>query len=123
LGIDPWGGALEHFDATGIYRNAAPVRSGSKAGKQGAKLDSQTSLPDGTQLTGVDDLKQYLLDARRDHFARAVVRRVASYALGRSLDLTDREDIEQLTATFSADGLRLRGLIVELVCSDLFRDP
>lgn len=123
LGIDPWGVALEHFDATGIYRNAAPVRSGSKAGKQGAKLDSQTSLPDGTQLTGVDDLKQYLLDARRDHFARAVVRRVASYALGRSLDLTDREDIEQLTATFSADGLRLRGLIVELVCSDLFRDP
>jgi hypothetical protein len=120
-GIDPWGVALENFDATGIFRTVAPVRSGTK--QAGAKLDPVTELPDGTRLTGTEDLKRHLLSERREHFARAIVRRLASYSLGRSLDLTDREEIERLTQNFSDDGLRLRGLIVELVCSDLFRDP
>ena len=101
----------------------APLRSGSKKDHQPVVLDAKTSLPDGTQLSGVEDLKRHLLTERREHFARAIVRRLSSYALGRSLDLTDREEIERLTTHFSDDGLRLRGLIVELVCSDLFRDP
>ena len=122
-GIDPWGVALENFDATGIFRIMAPVRSGSKKEQQAVVLDAKTSLPDGTQLSGVEDLKHHLLTERREHFARAVVRRLSGYALGRSLDLTDREEIERMTENFSDDGLRLRGLIVELVCSDSFRDP
>lgn len=120
--IDPWGIALENFDATGLYRTTAPVPVPTKnqpAGK-GPRLDPVTQLPNGEQLTGVEDLKRYLLEERREHFARAVTRRMATYALGRSLDLGDREAIEELTANFMADDFRLRSLITDLTSSDLF---
>ena len=79
-----------------------------------------TRLPNGTDLKQADDLKHYLLTERREHFARSIVRRMASYSLGRSLDLGDRETLEELQANFLHNNLRLRGLIVDLVTSDLF---
>jgi hypothetical protein len=122
-GIDPWGIALENFDAVGRFRTQAATRV-EKDGTfpEGPSLDPETILPDGTEITGIDDLKQFLLEERRTHFARAVTRRLASYALGRSLELSDRETIESLAAGFETDGFRLRGLIVDLVTSEFFTD-
>jgi len=121
--IDPWGVALEQYDATGLFRTHAAIRIQKKGKREvGPELDPETELPDGTQLTSAEDLKAFLLEHRRPHFARSVVRRLSSYALGRSLDLADRETIEELTASFEENGFRLRGLIVDLVTSDLFRD-
>lgn len=121
--IDPWGVALEHFDATGLYREHAATRlQKNGTAPQGAELDPTTELPDGTQLSGVEDLKQLILQEKRRHFARSVVKRLATYALGRSLDLADRETIDDLTAEFETNGYRLRGLIVDLVTSDIFTD-
>jgi hypothetical protein len=119
--IDPWGIALENYDATGLFRLEAPIRKSPKnKSKQGRSLDPTTVLPNGRQLNGAQDLKHYLIEERRDHFARAVTKRLASYAMGRSLDLGDRESVDQLAAGFKADNFRLRSLIVELVTSDLF---
>ncbi|NNE93192.1 MAG: DUF1592 domain-containing protein [Verrucomicrobiales bacterium] len=121
-GIDPWGIALENFDASGLFRTEAAVRIGKKGApaKPAPKLDPVTELPNGTALTGADELKRYLLEERREHFARAVVNRMATYALGRSLDLGDREELEKLRTDFAANDFRLRGLIVDLVTNDLF---
>ncbi len=121
--IDPWGVALEHFDATGIHRThaATRIRKNGEA-PEGAELDPTTELPDGTQLSGVEDLKQLILREKRQLFARSVVKRLATYALGRSLDLNDRETIDQLASDFETNGYRLRGLIVDLVTSDIFAD-
>lgn len=121
--IDPWGVALEHFDATGLYRTHAATRIRKKGdAPEGAEIDAATQLPDGTELSGVDDLKRFLLQEKRPHFARSVVRRLATYALGRSLDLADRETIDRLTADFESSGFRLRGLIVDLVTSEIFTE-
>jgi hypothetical protein len=122
-GIDPWGIALENFDAVGLSRSHAAMRI-RKNGTvpRGPALDPATTLPDGTKINGIEDLKQFLLRERRTHFARAVTKRLATYALGRSLELADREAIESLTADFERDGFRLRGLIVDLVTSELFTD-
>jgi hypothetical protein len=121
-GIDPWGVALEHFDATGLPRTHAAMRIGKKGeAPEGPKLDSTTELPDGTPLAGVDDLKAYLLDERRTHFARSIVKRLSIYAMGRSLELSDREEIDKLVSGFEKNGYRLRGLIVDLVTSEFFR--
>jgi mono/diheme cytochrome c family protein len=125
-GIDPWGFPLEHFDAIGQWRDTSPVRV-ADARKKGAvkaveapAIDSTTKLPDGSDLSGAGDLRQYLLQKRRDQFARAVVKRLAGYALGRSLDIGDRPEIEALRQGFSASDFRLRRLIAALVTSDLF---
>ena len=121
--IDPWGIALEHYDAVGLFREKAATRI-SKDGSypEGEKLDSSTLLPNGRAVADLEDLKQFLLVERRPHFARAVVRRLAGYSLGRSLELADREIIDELSGKFEKDGFRLRGLILQLVTSELFTD-
>lgn len=122
-GIDPWGIALEHFDAVGLYRDRAATRIGKNGeSPEGAALDSTTVLPDGTALADLDDLRRFLLEERRPHFARSVAKRLASYSLGRSLELADRVAVEKLASDFEAGGFRLRGLIVDLVTSELFTD-
>ena len=119
--IDPWGIALENFDATGLFRTEAPVRIGKKKKPTPpVLLDPLTELPNGTKLNGAAALKRYLLEKRRDAFARAVTNRLASYALGRSLDFGDREVMERLAKNFENHQLRLRGLILDLVKSELF---
>jgi len=121
-GIDPWGIPLQHFDAVGNWRTHAPVRIGGKAesARVGAPIDAMAELPNGTPLSGVGDMKRFLIDERREWIARSIVKRLSAYALGRSLDLGDREAVEMLTAEFNANDLRLRDLIVSLVKSDLF---
>lgn len=126
-GIDPWGFPLEHFDAIGQWRETSPVRV-ADARKKGAarpievpSIDSTTKLPDGSDLSGANDLRRYLLQNRRDQFARAVVKRLAGYALGRSLDIGDCPEMEALRENFIASDFRMRQLIVALVSSELFQ--
>ncbi len=125
-GIDPWGIPLEHFDAVGVWREKSPVRvSDAKKNKANAEstapaVDAAAVLPSGDQVDGADDLKSYLSEQQRELFARSVVKRLAAYALGRSLDLGDRVAIDSLTSEFIANEFRLRHLILSLVQSDLF---
>ena len=53
--IDPFGFALEHYDAIGRRRQ----KSGG-----GIAIDSKTTLPDGTKIDGIDGLRGYLLKQR-----------------------------------------------------------
>lgn len=122
-GIDPWGIPLENFNAIGLWQTESTIRRAVK-GKanvtRGAPVDASSILPDGTEIVGLDQLKTYLRESRRDLFARAVVRRLSTYALGRSLDLGDRKSIDELTTVFIKSDFRLNQLIVALVKSDLF---
>lgn len=122
-GIDSWGIPLENFNAVGLWQTESTVRRTSKnkgKGTKGAAVDASSVLPDGTELGGVGELKAYLRESRRELFARAVVRRLSTYALGRSLNLGDRKPIEELTTVFIESDFRLNQLIVALVKSDLF---
>ena len=129
LGLDPWGIPLEHFDATGLWGTHSPVRikttrkdSPPDAGPpRGPLVDAATVLPDGTEVTGLDSLKDYLLAEQREAFARSLVKRLMGYSLGRSLDFGDREAVEALTADFVENDFRLRHLIVALATSESFR--
>ena len=123
-GIDPWGVPLENFNAVGLWQETSAVRRGGKAkgGKQtaGVPVDASSVLPDGTKIDGLDELKKYLREHRRELFARAVVTRLTAYALGRSLDLGDRKTIDELTSVFIESDFRLNQLIVSLVKSESF---
>lgn len=123
-GIDPWGVPLENFNAVGLWQDTSAVRRGGKAkgGKKtaGVAVDASSVLPDGTKIDGLDELKKYLRENRRELFARSVVTRLTTYALGRSLDLGDRNTIDQLTSVFIESDFRLNQLIVSLVNSESF---
>lgn len=119
-GIDPWGVPLESFDAIGRWRTeVARPKKGKRPGNP-IPVDASSVLPDETAIDGPVALRRHLLQHRRDDFARAVVKRLATYGLGRSLDLGDEESIGVLTEQFAANDYRLRDLITEFIGSDLF---
>ena len=66
-------------------------------------------------------LKEYLLEQRRDQFARGLVKRLLAYSLGRSIELADRAMVDQLTDQFAESGYRLSPLIVAIVQSETFQ--
>ena len=117
-GIDPWGIALEGFDAVGLKRESIKRKDGNKT--LNIQVESEATLPGGHKVEGIADLKQYLLTEKREKFARAIVSRLLTYALGRSLELTDHEAVDELTAAFIQSDYRLKKLIELIAASEPF---
>jgi len=124
--IDPWGIALEHYDAVGnrreVIRRLRENESG--AGEmQDIPVDASARFPNGVEVNGLDDLQSYLLEERADQFVRALTSKMLSYALGRSIGWTDEETVRQLSAEFAASGHRISALITAIATSDAFQKP
>ena len=118
-GIDPWGIALENFDAVGRWRNEIQRKVGKKT--ETSPVNAVDVLPNGRELNGADNLRQYLVEERQDDFARSLSSKVLSYALGRRLELSDQEAVDDITKEFANDGYKLNGLIQRVVASEPFR--
>jgi hypothetical protein len=108
--IDPWGLSLENFDAIGRFRttiNDQPV-------------DATAVLQNKQPLDGVAGLKGYLMAERQDQFARAMVHKLSSYALGRPMSFADRAQIDKMAGDLKKRGDGLRDLVSIVIHSPLF---
>ena len=108
--IDPWGIAFENYDALGVYRTKIKNKP----------IDATSALFNKQELAGMEGLKRYLLAERQDQFARAMVHKMTSYALGRPLTFSDHAEIEALTVKFRKKEDRLRDLIHLIIFSSIF---
>lgn len=123
--IDPWGIPLEEFDATGLHRSQslrllAKEKGGARTERAFAPINAFDVMPDGSEIQGAESLKAYLMEQRRRDFARAMVVKLASYGLGRTLEFTDKPIIDKLTSQFEGRDYRLDLLIESIVLSELF---
>ena len=118
--IDPWGIALENFDAVGKWRDTITQHVGEEK-EEKRPVVARDTLPDGTTLNGPDGLRHHLVTHRTSDFAAALVRNLLTYALGRSLELSDEENVDDLAEQFASDGFQLRPLILKIVASDSFQ--
>ncbi len=120
--LDPWGIALEQFDAVGLQRTV--IRRPHPKGR-GRHLeypvDAVGNLPDGSRVDGATELKSYLLREKSDAFARTLVTKMLAYATGRSLEIGDEVVVEDLTRRFIDSGYKLNSLIRMIVASESFR--
>jgi len=135
--LDPWGIALENFDAIGLWRTESKLHKGNSTGsptavdseKEKAASEKDLRLPidaiavfsDGRKIDGVDQLKEYLVAERSEQFARSIVARLLTYALGRKLELSDQSSVKKLASEFVADNYRLRALMKKIVATSVFR--
>lgn len=110
--IDPWGIALERYDAVGLWREK--TARGKKA------VSPDTILPGNHKMTGVADLQKHLLSERREQFTHALVSKLLTYALGRSLKLDDKNLIDELSQKFAENDYRLPALMEGIVTSEAF---
>jgi mono/diheme cytochrome c family protein len=128
--IDPPGFALESFDVIGGWREhyrtsgrGKPVMIDGRRMPylEGPKVDPSDTLPDGRRFQNIDELKRLLLEDK-DQLARALTRRLATYATGAAPTPGDTAEIDQIVGQVRDKHYGLRSLVHELVQSSLFRN-
>ena len=110
--IDPFGFALENFDAIGRRREK-------NAG--GLVIDSRTTLPDGTRIEGLSGLRDYLLEKRRDAFLRQFCRKFLGYAIGRELQLSDEPLLDEMMTRLAKNDYHFSVAVETIVLSKQFQ--
>ncbi len=94
--IDPYGFALEAFDAIGRHREK-------DLGDRPVETKAKTL--DGAEFEGFDGLRAYLLARRREAFIKQYCRKLFGYALGRGVQLSDGPVLSAMRAGLEkADG-------------------
>lgn len=110
--IDPYGFALEHYDAIGRFRD-------SETG--GLKVDAKAKLKDGTEFEGIDGLRRYLLTKKQPVIARLFCRRLLGYALGRSVQNSDQPLLDKMMQDLASHEGRVSAVVEAIVQSRQFR--
>jgi hypothetical protein len=118
--IDPWGIAFENYDAIGKWRTEV-LRAPKKGRGKTSPVVSNSTLPGGHEIDGLPDLKKHLLEHQRERFSRALVAKLLTYGLGRSLEFTDEEIVESLSKKFADADYRISDLIVAIVEAEPFQ--
>ena len=109
--MDPIGFALEHYDASGAWRE-----------KDGNfPLDASGKLPGGKPFNGPAGLKQALREQSAP-FVRNFTEKMLTYALGRGLEPYDRPTVDHIVERLAADNFRFKTLITEIIDSKPFRE-
>jgi hypothetical protein len=109
--LDPLGFGLENFDAVGRWREAI----------ENTPVDVSGQMPTGEKFTGPQELKRYLLRARKDTFVRNLSERMLSYALGRGLEPHDLPAVRKIAGRVEKNGYRGTTLVEEIVSSYPFQ--
>ena len=111
--IDPYGFALESFDAIGRFRERDFVDK---------PVDTRAELRDGTKFTGIDGLRTYLLNQRRDDFLRQFCRKLLGYSLGRPVQLSDEPLIADMLHNLGENDFRFSAAVETIVISEQFQN-
>jgi hypothetical protein len=109
--IDPPGFALENFNSIGQWRSAMD---------NGAKIDANGVLADGSKLTGPVELREAIV-RRPEAFATVITQRMMVYALGRGLEPADMPVVRRVVKKAGQNGYRLSTIVSEIIESAPFQ--
>jgi mono/diheme cytochrome c family protein len=109
--IDPPGFALENFDSVGKWRAAMP---------NGANIDANGVLADGTKISGPAELRQAILN-RPEAFVTIITERMMIYALGRGLEPADMPVVRRIVRKAAQNNYRLSTIVNEIIESAPFQ--
>jgi hypothetical protein len=110
--IDPYGFALEAYDAIGRFRTLDA---------SGQKINTDSHLPDGTHIAGPEDLREYVPKERSAEFVKQFNRKLLGFALGRSVQLSDEPILGAIYQQQQKNDYNLSETIVSIVLSPPFR--
>lgn len=106
--IDPYGFALEQYDAIGRLRTRV--------------VDTKTKLPGGLEIEGIRGLRNYLLKDRREDVVRQFCRKLLGYSLGRETQLSDEPLLDAMLAKLADNDYRFSVAVEMIVRSPQFRE-
>ena len=108
--IDPYGVIFENYDATGRYRLTM----------KGKPIDSKSVLPDGNEVDGIQDMKDYILKFKTEDFTKSIVKNLFSYANGRDVGFADEKEIKYIVERVKRDNYSFKTVIQEIIYSPSF---
>jgi hypothetical protein len=116
--FDPYGLALEEYDAIGQYRTTYPD---GKVVDASAELPPTDAYPDGISFIGLEGLANVV--AGDPAFGQCFAKKLLTYALGRPVVQSDEPYLEQVQREWLAPGQvpTVRRLIHALIASEPFR--
>ena len=108
--IDPFGVIFENYDATGRYQLTM----------KGKPIDSKSILPDGNEVDGIQDMKDYILKFKTEDFTKSIVKNLFSYANGRDVGFADEKEIKYIVDKVIRDNYSFKTVIQEIIYSPSF---
>ncbi|HEV8543658.1 MAG TPA: DUF1585 domain-containing protein, partial [Verrucomicrobiae bacterium] len=110
-----------HFDALGlVFEGYGPIGERRTEDLAGHPVDARATFPGGTDAAGLEGLRQYIRADRENDFVDNLCRKLLSYALGRTLILSDDPTIESMKEKLAQNGYRFATLIDSIVTSRQF---
>lgn len=107
----------QRFDSIGlVFEGYGPIGERRTKDLGGRPVDASAEFPDGSKGEGVEGLKRYLRKSRQDDLVDNLCRKLLSYALGRSLLLSDEATIRLMKERLVANRYRF-GVLVETIVS------
>ena len=111
--IDPFGFALEGFDAIGRRR---------ETDLSGLAIDTRSKLPGGGEIDGIAGLREYLFETRREAVLRQFCRKLLGFALGRETQLSDQPLLDEMHKKLCENSYRVSIAVDLIVQSRQFRE-
>ncbi len=84
-------------------------------------MDAKSTLPDQTEVDGLDGLRKYLAEDRLDQVAFSTLKHLATYAAGRSLTYNELHELKtNAVKDLRAKDYRMKDMVRYVVKSPIF---
>jgi hypothetical protein len=111
----------DRFDSIGVaFEGFGPIGERRSVDLGGRPVETAATLPDGVEREGVLGLREYLRKNRQDEFIDNVCQKLLSYALGRTLIVSDDGLLRNMRDQLVEDDHRFTSLIESIVTSPQF---
>ncbi|MDP9171340.1 MAG: DUF1592 domain-containing protein [Acidobacteriota bacterium] len=114
-------GCHARFDVFGLAMEGyGPVGEARTKDMAGRAIDPSATFPGGYEGSGFRGVQTYIRDKRQKDYLENISRKLLSYSLGRTLQLSDEPLLEKMQARMAANGYQFDSLVATIVSSRQF---
>jgi Protein of unknown function (DUF1592)/Protein of unknown function (DUF1588)/Protein of unknown function (DUF1587)/Protein of unknown function (DUF1585)/Protein of unknown function (DUF1595) len=113
----------QRFDSFGLaYEGYGPIGDVRTKDLAGRPVDTAVTYPGGINGVGFDGLRDFIRDHRQDQFINNLCRKLLSYSLNRTLQLSDEALVDTMQTNLAAHGYGFDSMVETIVMSPQFRN-
>ena len=113
----------QRFDSFGLaYEGYGPIGDVRTKDLAGRPVDTAVTYPGGVNGTGFEGLRDFIRDHRQDQFINNLCRKLLSYSLNRTLQLSDEALVDTMQTNLAKQGYGFDSLVETIVLSPQFRN-
>jgi hypothetical protein len=109
------------FDAVGlVFEDYGPIGERRTKDLGGRPVATAATFPDGKERSGLVGLRAYLKEKRQDDFVDNLCKKLLVFALGRSLQLSDKKALDEMRVKLGQEEYAFGSLVEAIVTSPQF---